>query len=144
MSQFFVSPPHPLLPIAENILLRAVCYTPEFQSTKNSDQANKSYITMIKRYSTSLLGKVGNRCISRNQERQARLGYRSSKRRMRSCMATTRICWEVWNVMRLRTSLGKSWFFVSCQENSRTHPHHFSIQRCFDRFAKQGMFYILY
>ena len=114
-----VPPPSHSLPCLSLSIASAVCYTPEFPSTKSSDLANKSYITMIKRYSTSLLGKVENHCISRNLERQAKLGCHLSKRRMQSYMATIRICWEAWNAMRLRTSLGKPWFSVMlCQETN--------------------------
>lgn len=137
MSQCYPSIPSPIA------YRSAVCYTPEFRNTKNSGLANKSYITMIKRYSTNLLGKVENHCISQNQGRQAKLGYHSSKKRMQSYMATIRICWEAWNAMGLRISLGTSYFFyVSCQETNVLYSAIF--QRCFDCFAKQGnVFYII-
>ena len=135
-----VPPPSHSLPCLSLSIASAVCYTPEFPSTKSSDLANKSYITMIKRYSTSLLGKVENHCISRNLERQAKLGCHLSKRRMQSYMATIRICWEAWNAMRLRTSLGKPWFSVmSCQET-----HLFHLPEVFRPFCKaRYAFYIL-
>lgn len=98
-------------------IVPTVCYTPEFQNLKNSGLASKSYITTTRTYLTSLLGKVESHCISRNQEQRAKLGYHSSKRHMRSYMATTRICWEDRNAMRLRTSLGKSWFSVMSRHN---------------------------